>query len=265
MMRVGADGDVIWQESLIGAGSAEIYGGAVDSADNFIVAGNVVDAGDLDAMVAKIDSTGNIVWQHRWGLPGSPERIWDVVVDPDDAIYVAGPVVGFGDGGDTTFVLKFDSDGVLLWARTWTVHGTQVWSHGAAYADHLLVLSGFIKDYVVDGQPQHDGGYLLGVSAEGDLLWQAAVGGSGTESIEAIGFAQDGTLIAVGQGARSAWSVVPLFGIWTPSDLESTTAGLDETSTDLPFVEGDLSVAPGPDVSGGGQGADAFVARIAVP
>jgi len=265
VMRVGADGEPIWQKSLGGSASAEIYAGALDSAGDFVVAGTFEEADEFEGMIVKITSDGDIAWQYRWGEAGSPERIWDVVVDPDDNIYVAGPVVGIGNGGDSTFVLKIAPDGTLVWARTWTIPDNEVWSHGSAYADGALLLSGFIRTYLVDGHPEHDSGYLLDISADGDLHWQAAVGSSAKESIEALRLGADGTVIAVGQGARRDLGVVPLFGEWSASDLTLVATDLDLVDLDRPFVDAGLEVGPGLGTLGGGGDADALIVRLSLP
>ena len=264
LLRFGPSGESMWQLGLAGDGSAETaYSGALDSEDNFVVAGTVGVAGEIDAVVVKVAPDGGVLWQRSWGMPGPPERAWDVVTDPDDNIYVSGPVVGIGNGGDATFVIKVDPDGNLVWARTWTVSGNEVWGHGAAFDDGALIVSGFIRTVAGDGVRLDDSGYLLGISSDGELLWQAAVGSRGIESIEGLEFLPGGALLAVGQGARNDLQVVPLSGVWEPSDVALAETALEVIALDLEFVDGYLEPQPGP--AGPGSGADAVIIRLDLP
>lgn len=265
LLRFSPSGETMWQLGLVGDGSAETaYSGTLDSEDNFVVAGTVGVAGEVDAFIARVAPDGSVLWQGSWGVPGSPERAWDVVTDPEDNIYVSGPVVGSGNGGDSTFVIKVDPEGNLIWARTWTVPGNEVWGHGAAFDGDLLVLSGFIRTVAGDGVRLDDSAYLLGISSDGELLWQAAVGSSGgVESIEGVGFLPDGDLVAVGQGARRDLSVVPLSGRWDVSDVPLTEAALEVTALELTFADGYLEPQAGPTEPGSGP--DAVIIRLSLP
>ncbi len=276
LARFDPDGELMWQQALVGDAnvSATAFGGALDPSGNLIISGIVGDhSAEVDALIAKIDPDGNIVWQRSWGLPGAPDRAWNVVTDPGGNVYASGPVFGVGDGGDQTFVVKLDADGELVWARIWTIPGNELWSSGTAFRDGTLVVSGFAGRVDADGIRMDKSPYYLGISADGELLWQAAIGARPQESAEALAFAADGSLISVGQGAVLISSgegegpepnIVSLDGEWLASDIPLTTTGLIVVELDMPWGEGSGTVSTGP-AAGGGSGADALVMRLELP
>lgn len=267
LLKFNSDGRVIWQRALAADGSVEsAYAAALDSDENLIVSGTAGEAGEVDALIVKLDSNGMVLWQRKWGASPHPERATDVVTDSEGNIYVSGPVVGVGSGGDSTFVLKLDGDGTLLWARIWRVPGNEVWAHGSDFDESgLLVISGFIGSVVVDGQSLSNSGYVLGISPEGDLLWQAAVGSNRMESIEAIRSSGDGGLIAVGQGARAELTVAPLNGEFLVTDIELKEAVLIATELDLPFGDAGFDIGEPAGQVGGVDGADVVLIRLLLP
>lgn len=95
--------------------------------------------------------------------------------------------------------MKLSGEGVLLWERSWTVSGNEVWAHGAALDESgVLAVSGFIRRVLVDGVSLPDSGYLLGISPEGELLVTAlGLGDAGLTSVAVTLPLVDG-LLAVG-------------------------------------------------------------------
>ncbi|NIR38509.1 MAG: hypothetical protein GWO22_21815, partial [Actinobacteria bacterium] len=77
VMRVAADGTLLWQRALVGNGDvgASIFSGMADPSGGVVLAGTVGDYQDeVDAFIVKVDASGEIVWQRSWGVPGSPDR-----------------------------------------------------------------------------------------------------------------------------------------------------------------------------------------------
>ncbi len=82
-------------------------------------------AGGGDVFVAKLDSSGTVVWARGFGA-SSGDRGYSVAVDSSGNAFVAGQFnnsVAFGSttltsaGGGEVFVAKLDSSGTVVWAR----------------------------------------------------------------------------------------------------------------------------------------------------
>lgn len=91
--------------------------------------------GVVDAFTMKLDSSGNFIWGNGFKLSDENEsvsdRLYKICVGEDKNIYYAGSFKGIGDfdsgpdtlnlssnGSNDMFIMKNDSNGNLLWARS---------------------------------------------------------------------------------------------------------------------------------------------------
>src|SRR6266850_3383422 len=109
-----------WAHSWGGAADDGAGSIAQDSAGNTYVTGRTESfgQGNGDVLLLNYDARGNLVWARTWGGSGD-EAGYGVAVDQAGGIYVAGRTSSFGSGWFDALLLKFDSSGTLLWARTW--------------------------------------------------------------------------------------------------------------------------------------------------
>ncbi len=93
---------------------------AIDHGENFVVAGitNSYGFGTTNLLVQKYDNTGNLSWFTTWGGNIS-DVASSVAVDKKNNIYVVGSTSSFGAGWYDVLILKFDSNGFLMWSKTW--------------------------------------------------------------------------------------------------------------------------------------------------
>ena len=260
VIRLSPDGEVRWQRALERAYAIDA---TLDGRGGLIVAGTT-DVGP-DAIVAKFNTDdGSLMWVRVWGDDSSPERANDVVTDRDGNVYVSGPVTGIGNGGDSTFILKLDPDGNLLWERIWTIPGNNIWAHGAVFhPSGSLVLSGYIASVPSGTTNYRHSGFLIAVSPEGDMIWQAGIGSRGQESIEAL--ATGDALFAAGQGAGQPLFVAPLSGELNVVTLGLTDPGLSMTTWDLKLVDPGYTLRHADGQEGGQTEPDTLLIRLAIP
>ena len=116
LVKVTSTGTQVWSKKFTPANydsDNDGYSGvAVDSNDDVIVA--------EDSVVTKISSTGTVYWQKRIIPDGFPAMMWNtcVDIDSDDNVYVAGEISSmFSASNDDLLVVKFDTDGNVLWQR----------------------------------------------------------------------------------------------------------------------------------------------------
>jgi hypothetical protein len=141
--NIGGDGysyEILWEKDF--AGGSGNMGAAVDSHDNVVVCG--VNQGEDKGIVVKYDKNGKELWSDA-DLPGicnffntsegatpvAPPAVknilgreygyfFDVAVDAEDNIIVAGT---FTEGGGTSsimYVKKYDPDGNAIWERKYS-------------------------------------------------------------------------------------------------------------------------------------------------
>ncbi len=133
LLKFNSNGGLLWARTL-GDASDQVYAIAVDSSGYVYITGL---AGELNTrvtlMLLKFNSTGGVIWHEGWvgGNPYGDTNSYDVgsglAADSVGNVYVAGVTNDFGAGGvcsgptlcSNDLILKFNSTGGLLWARSW--------------------------------------------------------------------------------------------------------------------------------------------------
>ena len=138
--------ELLWARTIdMYGGHDYLYGVTIDSQDNVVAAGyydpdpDTTDEGSTCYLV-KLDSLGNQLWDDsiEIGPVGgskqtSDERLYDVGVDAQDNIYVAGQISGtfisytMGSYHTGFLVRKYDADGTLQWEDIWQESGNSPW------------------------------------------------------------------------------------------------------------------------------------------
>jgi hypothetical protein len=147
-----------------------------------------------DMAVLALDSdNGSIVWDFTWGQGYGYEEVDGLVVD-GGSIYLSGWTTGKATGNDVA-ILKLDTNGGLLWAKSW---GQSGWDEGDGQmvvdGDSIYVAGRFNgSNLLLGGQ-----GLIARFSKEtGEYLSHTAWGGP--IFTDALGMTSDGTyLYAVG-------------------------------------------------------------------
>lgn len=107
----------------------------LDENGNLFVAGKstgIIDTrnfGKNDGFLSKIDSSGNVLWSRQFGTAGE-EDIQCCAIDKSSNIYITGSttgdLAGKNAGMEDVFVVKFNSDGKILWFKQFGTTGTDV-------------------------------------------------------------------------------------------------------------------------------------------
>ena len=155
-VKVGFDGNIIWEHSL-GGSSDEYPAKLIATSDGgFLVLGSTgSNDGDvsgnhgwLDYWAVKTDSEGNILWQNCLGGSYNDEP-YDVLETEDGGFLIIGSI-NSPDGDISTYygfydawLVKLDASGDLLWDRSY---------------------GGSLIEYGTSIKPTNDGGFIIGSS-----------------------------------------------------------------------------------------------------
>jgi hypothetical protein len=204
LVRVAADGSVVWQEMLAG-GKSEAHPVVTARAGGFIVAATTYSdgAGKADLWLASLNDDGSIAWQQALG-GSSDDLAAQVAVRSDGSIVVLGTTSSFGEGENDWLVASVGADGTVI---STFVYGDNDEQDAAAFAlasDDSLILA---------GQSTHQGDSdiaFASVDTQGTLGNVTAIGGTGTDVATAIaidggGFTLLGTTTSFGAGGTDAW------------------------------------------------------------
>jgi len=155
----------VWQKTFGGSSWDEAYSIQQTSDGGYIVAGLTISfgAGEDDVYILKLDSNGNLVWQKTFG--GSYSDGANSIQQTSDGGYiVAGWSFPYSAGWEDVYILKLDSDGNLIWQKTFG--GSN--SDGAYYiqqtSDGGYIVAGRTRSFGAGGSDV----YILKLDADGN-------------------------------------------------------------------------------------------------
>ncbi len=196
VLKLDANGNVVWQKAYGGKGEDRAYSVIETSDGGYIVVGGTKSfgAGWGDAWVLKLGANGNIIWQKTYG--GKEWEEARAVIETSDGSYVVvGKTNSFGAGNDDVWVLKLDINGNIIWQKTYG---------GRYYETAYSVAEAPDRSYVVVGETSSFGAgnrdaWVLKLDTNGNVVWQKAYGGEDADEAYSIRIASDGNYIVAGR------------------------------------------------------------------
>ena len=150
--------------------------------------------GFLDHSILKVDPQGNLIWAKNFGGIEADE-LRGISLTSDGGALVSGYNASFGAGLKDVNAIKFDSNGNVLWAKT---YGT-IWED--FNSANIIASDG---DYVFAGALDISGGYdirptLTKSDTAGNILWSKYYSGFNDDWLRDLIEAPDGGYFIVGE------------------------------------------------------------------
>jgi len=124
--KFDSDGNLKWSKFWSGAPNSTGRGIAVDSSGYVYVTGEI-NITSYDCLIMKLDPTnGDVIWSKRIGTADRDEYGYDIAIDSNDNIYVAGK----NTSAYSAFLLKLDTGGNMIWGEIWKVSSLNTRSEG---------------------------------------------------------------------------------------------------------------------------------------
>ncbi len=204
--RLDAGGNTLWSRTFTNPLWNKAYSIVPTADGGFIMAGNIeswspstgsVGLGLLDLYLVKLDSSGNVTWERRYGASGD-DAGYSVIEAAGGGFAIAG-TRGTSPVDQDVFLIRTDADGNLLWERYFGDTLTQ-----AGY-DVLQDANGH---FVVSGISATFGGYVYAlhkVDGAGTTVWSTTIGGTTSPTMpSSITAAGDGGYVLAGSDSFDA-------------------------------------------------------------
>ena len=192
LVKIDSFGDTLWTKSYY---YGQVYSVQQTSGGGYILAvyPYTDPSGITDMKIVKTDNFGNISWIKTYG--GSDYDMSFAIQQTSEGGYiVGGRTDSFGAGASDFILLKINSDGDSLWAKTYG--GT---ADERAFAVKQLQDGGYIvAGYTATFGEGSTDFYLVRTDGNGDTLWTRTHGGNHQEMLNDLKLTDDGGFIAVG-------------------------------------------------------------------
>ncbi|RIA56570.1 hypothetical protein [Dichotomicrobium thermohalophilum] len=197
-----ATGAICTWEEVIGGRLDDEAHAVVEMPDGgYALAGHTRSHGmlDRDAWVLRLDPRGKVVWQQVLGGPMT-EKVFGITSTDDGHVVIAGKTYSIGRGGSDALVARFDTNGELLWQKTYG--GAQ---NDGARAIAPLAEGGFVVAGSKGGE-EDDDVWVIALDGNGDKLWDRSHGTSGEDGAVSITQSADGGFAVAGYSQRPGLS-----------------------------------------------------------
>lgn len=246
LIKTDSSGDCVWARTYGGSGIDSGYSVRQTADNGYIISGltGSFGAGSYDMYLIKTDSNGDCVWSQTYGGWNLDEgRSVEQTIDGGYVVIVR--TNSFDPGNMDIYLIKTDSSGDCVWARTYAGSG-----NAGGYSVQQTTDGG----YILAG-----GAYLIKTDSSGDCVWTRTLD-AGVDSVQQTtdgGYITAGSITAVypahyyvdliktdadGNDQACPFTNTPTFTIaetatytFTPADTASFTVSPTMTLTDTPY------------------------------
>lgn len=210
VLKTDQDGNLIWSRALGGVNEERGFTIIETSDQGLIIGGSTTSlgAGKRDAILYKLDSNGTLQWSTVIGGDDN-DNAFNILELQDGSFLFTGTQFSFGAGSHDFWVVKIDSGGQVIWAKT----------YGSTTEDHCrTVIPTDDGNFLVIGHTRSTavGDWdmlLIKITPNGDLIWANSYGGGGDElgegitSISGNRYVLYGFTTSFGNGGRDAFMI----------------------------------------------------------
>jgi uncharacterized delta-60 repeat protein len=176
LIKTNSDGDPIWQKILVRQHYYDTAHSVQQTSDGgYVITGHTASyaGGYADVYLIKTNSDGDLMWEKTFG--GSNEdRGYSVQQTSDGGYIIAGYTNSYGAGGRNVYFIKTNSDGDLMWEKTFGGSGFNQGNSVQQTSDGGYIIAG---NRDLNGSGDYDV-YLVKTNSDGDLQWEKTFGGS---------------------------------------------------------------------------------------
>ncbi len=183
LLKLDLSGNNLWAKQYGGGGAEYATSIEIDSSGNIYLGGltQASSLGGNDMLLLKYDSSGNFIWDYRFGSSGH-DRMEEMVIDSSDNIhtigYIYSPNYQIGD----VLYSKINTDGQEITSKIFSTGITAYPTDIILDTDENPIIMGWIRDSF-DGnlyQGEKDT-FIVKLDENNEILWSKQIGTSGSE------------------------------------------------------------------------------------
>lgn len=250
--------NIVWEKSF-GGSQSENLPQIRKCSNGYLICGNSWSGnGDVtghrglsDVWLARVDSSGNLLWQNTIGGSGTDVAM-NLNATPDGGFIIAGATMSTDIVPSTpnvilgyyylydAWLIKIDNNGNLQWHKTYGGSGTDYFFDARPTSDGGYIAAGFTNstDYYINAIYGNSDVWVVKTDAVGNVQWVKSIGGSADEGAHSLLQTDDGGYLLAGytrssnhggsvlHGMMDAW-IIKLSGGGT-LQWEKTFGGLED-------------------------------------
>jgi hypothetical protein len=205
IVKTDENGNTVWNLT-IGNSEIDTLLSGTETSDGIVVVGIAASYSNntSHAWVIKTSSDGTVLWNKTYGPAGDSAARALVPADNDSCV-IAGYTNSTTQGEYEFWIFKIDSEGMLLWNRT----------YGGSESQKALALAKTADGYLIVGDTHMASGavnaLMIRTDLDGNLEWQKTFGGDNFDSPSDVipmssgGFVIAGFTFSWGSGQRDFW------------------------------------------------------------
>lgn len=193
VLRLAGNGDILWQKAYGGERNDEARDIQETSDGGFIFTGRINVGSHEEPWIVKLNSSGDVEWEKTIGIVSS-DWVNSVREVGNGDLLVAGHTSSYGAGSDDMWLIRFSSEGEIIWQKTF---GSTLSDGGGSIqvvSDGGFIVAGSTRSFGAGGQDA----WILRLDDNGQIIWQRAYGGNADESASSVQATSDGGFIIAG-------------------------------------------------------------------
>ena len=170
LLKYDTDGSLIWNKTWNGG---RAYG--IACYDNYLY---IVGRINSDVVLWKYDTSGSLVWNKTWD-GGKIDCTYNII-SYSGYLYVTGYTNSSSEGSCDVLLLKYNTDGNLLWNKTWDGSDDEFGRDLIEVNGYLYIIGdkGYIPGDLPTSTPDSYDVFLLKYDLDGILIWNETWNGS---------------------------------------------------------------------------------------
>jgi len=236
VLKTDENGDSIWSNTYGFGGYRDEYSYSIVETDDggFALLGyssSAIYPATRDIYLYRTNSVGDTIWTKKYG--GSNEDIgYCIQKTQDDGFIIMGSTMSFGNGGYEAYLIKTDSNGNVIWEKTYGGLDNEWGNYVCKTSDGGYILVGSTQSFSSGGYDV----YLIKTDLNGNQQWSKTFGGV----VDDIGYSVqqtfDGGYIIVGIRGDDIYLI--------KTDVNGNATGTNEI--DLSAIISEVKISPNP-------------------